>query len=406
MVKKVLSLAMSLLLTVSAWAQWGAVNPTISQDHIQFWTGTGSNRAVVAITWVDGEDNIGFVWGVQWNGGNLQVRDIMDTIAAYDSHLIITWNDAHDYINNLTYVEEGDSLTAPIDPFQGIAYWFYNWKDGATDTINASVSVMDDYVVSGDFVDWITMDLEDYTSQPADIMMMAADPNAPVIEEATIDPSNILYWVGEGSNEAVLAVNWANTALAWGYRFDDTKTVADMMNDIATADPRFSYTLDAYNYLDDIIFVVAPGDTLRKQVYSYWESKNNGVMDAGMAQPLMNGDFEKWAEPAAGVVISSMLWTGWWVNIYNYPMEILPVSVATGIANVEMTVESIWPNPTTSFVNVSVNRAAQAVLYDFSGRCLAVYNLSEGNNTLDFSRFATGVYMLRVDNSVSKIVKK
>ena len=63
-------------------------------------------------------------------------------------------------------------------------------------------------------------------------------------QDATIDPADIRYWIGEGENEVVFIVNWAepDTALAWGYRFSEPSvTVERMMDDIAAADYRFSY---------------------------------------------------------------------------------------------------------------------------------------------------------------------
>lgn len=62
---------------------------------------------------------------------------------------------------------------------------------------------------------------------------------------------------------------------------------------------------------------------------SYWESKNNGVMDNGMGQTLANGDLEKWADPAAGIVVDSTYdatYNYWWYT-YVYPMTITPVTV-------------------------------------------------------------------------------
>jgi hypothetical protein len=235
--------------------------------------------------------------------------------------------------------------------------------------------------------------------------------------DATIAFSDILYWVGEGANEAVMAVNWADTALAWGYRWNGTATVADMMADIAAADPRFSYTgeglISDINYIDTAAGMTTP---LGITPGNWWESKNNGVMDMGTAQVLSNGDFEKWADPAAGVVVDSVYYDGWgWSYLHVYPMTITPVTVpdttttpidSTGISEISMAVESIWPNPTTSIVNVSVNRDAKAALYDLSGRCVEVYALEEGRNTLDLAKLPAGVYMLRVENSVSKIVKR
>ena len=40
-------------------------------------------------------------------------------------------------------------------------------------------------------------------------------------QDATIDPADIRWWIGEGENEVVFIVNWnePDTALAWGYRF-------------------------------------------------------------------------------------------------------------------------------------------------------------------------------------------
>lgn len=408
MVKKVLTLTLGLLLSVGAMAQWGAENPTVSQDKVQFWTGTGSNRAVIAITWVDEETNVGIVWGVQWNGGTLPLGALMDTIAAYDSRLTIDWNGGHNYINNLTYTEDGDTMTAPIVPDYGMAYWFYNWRDGVTDTINFSESVASDMIVNGDFVDWITMDTAEYTSQPADMIITAVDPNADIPEESTFAASDVLYWVGEGSKQAVLAVNWADTALAWGYRFDGTKSVADMMDAIAAADPRFIVETDEYG-LVDILFIVAPGDTLRKQAGSWWESLNNGASDAGMGEPLENGDFHKWAEPSAGTLVGSvyLAFYNYWMDLYIYEMPIHAVSVPqnAGVLGVEAISMSVYPNPVADYLTISgVN--GDAVLYDMRGSVVASFRISGVETRVNLSTLAGGTYMLRVGEATAKVVVK
>ncbi len=559
MVKKVLALAFGLLMAAGVSAQWEPVaNPTVPQNVIRHWTGTGENRAVIAITWNDSvAGNIGVVWGVRWNGTTLLVRDAMDTIAAYDSRLTITWNGTHTYVNNLTYVDAnlGLNVSGVVDDMSGIAWWMYNWLD-SNDVAQSSSGVMDDELSDGDFVDWLPMDPETFETAAADIIYTASDPNAaplpeaatiaasdilywvgegsneailavnwadtalawgyrfdgeksvgdmmndiaaadsrfsiemgdyglanilyvvapgdtlrgqefsywesmnngmmdagmgqpladgdfekwaepaagvvadimfiadysywmysyvypmaisPVVpEEATIAASDILYWVGEGSNEVVMAVNWADTALAWGFRYDGEKNVGDMMNDIAAADPRFSYTLNG-GYLDDILFVVAPGDTLRKQAYSYWESKNNGVSDMGMSQTLNNGDFEKWAEPAAGIIVDSFSYewdsVTYWSYIYVYYMGISPVSVpqTTGIDGAERVAISVYPNPVADMMTVG-GVSGEAVLFDMRGSVVARFEANGTETRVDLRALTNGVYMLRVDNSVAKIV--
>jgi len=412
--KKVLTLALGLLMAAGASAQWDPiVNPTVPQNMIRYWTGTGDSKAVICITWNDAvAGNVGLAWGVQWNGTTALMRDLMDTIAAYDSRLSITWNSTHTYINNLTYVDTtlGLNITGVVDDMSGVAWWMYNWKD-ASDVDKPSGGVMGDNVADGDFVDWLPMDPETYETEAAEIIYPASNPNAaPLPAASTFAASDILYWVGTGANQAVLAVNWADTALAWGYRFDGSKTVADMMDDIAEADNRFSYTMDGA-YVGDIVFVVAEGDTLRKQAYSWWESKNNGVSDMGMGQTLADGDFEKWAEPAAGVVVDSTYDENYdyWYYTYVYPMEVHPVSDPAGIAEVNTINVCLYPNPAAVVLNVTfdaLENNGEAELFDMTGRRVMVRPVAVGSSSVQMpvSQLAEGVYMLRIAGATARVV--
>ena len=72
-------------------------------------------------------------------------------------------------------------------------------------------------------------------------------------EDATIDPADIKFWIGEGQNEVIFIANWAepDTALAWGYRFmAEDVTLKTIMDDIAEADYRFSYEANGSWLLD------------------------------------------------------------------------------------------------------------------------------------------------------------
>ena len=122
-----------------------------------------------------------------------------------------------------------------------------------------------------------------------------------------------------------------------------------------------------------------------------------------------NGDFVKFADTYVAVKADSTWiadWGGYWDYTYVWPMTIHPVSVPVGIAGVEAVSVMVWPNPTTSLVNVSVSRPMQAELYDLSGRQVAAYSFAEGSNMIDLSALQNGVYMLRAEGSVSKIVKR
>ena len=399
MVKKILTLALGLVLSFGAMAQYS--NPVVPQSDIRFWTGTGTNRAVIAITWNDAiAGNIGIAWGVQWNGTNVSVADLMDTIAAYDANLTIAHGTStYTLINNLTYVnaELGLNLVGPA------GWWWYNWT-AADGSNKSSQGAADDIMVSGDFVDWLPMDMYTYESYPADTMIMATDPNStPLPEDATIAAENILYWVGEGSNQVIFAVNWPDTALAWGYRFStDSVTVEDLMIGIQSADPRFSFSGEGW--LNDINFVETAGDTLGAITPGWWMSTLNGNSNAsaGMATMLGNNDFFKWGDYTVGVTVDTVTYA------MVFPMDIHPVSVpqTQGIDATETLSLSVWPNPAADMVTLTgINASTTAMLYDMRGSIVATFVVN-GETRLNLSNLAAGVYMLRVDNSVVKIVKE
>ena len=304
---------------------------TISADAITYWVGTGNTEVIFAGNWCSPE--VALAWGVRFNGTSTTVEAVMDTIAAYDSRF--NYSGGGGIIYDVTYQDANYNLTMT----QPTGFVMYN----VNGTL-ANFGYTEMYVSQGDLIKVGNTDCATMTGDPSDWMTMGyawqtpivpvsapAGPIGPTPEEATIDFSEILYWVGTGSNEAVMAVNWADTALAWGYRWNGTATVADMMAHIAAADPRFSYSgtgmISDINYIDTAAGMTTP---LGITPGNWWGSTNNGVMDMGMAQTLNSGDLEKWADSSTGILVDSV-WVneygGYWNYIYVYPMTIYPVTV-------------------------------------------------------------------------------
>jgi hypothetical protein len=363
-------------------------------ENIQYWVGTGANSVVAVFKWCQ-DETMGIAYGFRWDG-SATIYDMLTGIAAADSRFTITFNSSNTFINNLSY--QDDTYNEYLET-EGYCMYTFNG--------NMSAGLTDALVDNGYF------ELEEwgdcYPFPATTPIVPATDPNVPTPEEATIAASDIIYWVGEGANQAVMAVNWADTALAWGYRWNGTATVADMLADIAAADPRFSYELGSYG-IDDILFVVAEGDTLRKVPFSYWESKNNGFMDMGMTQTLISGDFEKWAEPAAGVIVDSMEYGGFWYYTYVYPMTINPVSVpdvpGVGVAGHEMSREFAYPNPCTGSLHIFNESAEIVELYNIDGKLLETIESRDTQVVLDMQSYPAGLYLLKVGDGVQKILKK
>ncbi|MEM1157807.1 MAG: hypothetical protein AAGH72_06095 [Verrucomicrobiota bacterium] len=63
--------------------------------------------------------------------------------------------------------------------------------------------------------------------------------------QTVVDFSGITYWVGSGSNEAAMVIDWNNgstmESFVWGYRWDGMATGMDMLEAITTDDARLEY---------------------------------------------------------------------------------------------------------------------------------------------------------------------
>ena len=307
------------------------VDASLPFSDILYWVGSGSDSAEFIVSFA--QPDTAFAWGFLFNGSTT-AQSMIDAIAAADPRFWTTGTPS--YNGDIHFVtDNGDTLgLSPVDPAVGYNFWWTNLNGVSAGSGTASTMHNGDVFKYGDLnsaTGWDPMGTyfmeEAWTTTPTPV---PAPTSVETPEEATIAASDILYWVGTGSNEVILAVNWADTALAWGYRFNGDKTVSDMMSDIAAADPRFSYTMNG-SYLGDINFT-AGNRTLAVTPDSYWSSTNNGIMDMGMGQSLNNGDLEKWVEPAAGVIVDSTYDSqyGYWWYTYVYPMTIHAVSQPEG----------------------------------------------------------------------------
>ena len=329
MVKKVLTLSLGLVLSFVTMAQMNnnehakkqqAKSISFPTSDIQFWVGTGSNSAVVIIGWDDNPsgNNFALAWGVRWNGSCTAVN-MLDTIATYDSR--VAYAISSGFVTSIGY-NDGTLVSGSED-----SYWCYTLNGTWADAYGVQA------MTNGDVMEISSSCMFSLTTATA-----ASDPNATDIPvDATIAASDILFWVGHGENEAILAVNWADTALAWGYRFAaDSVSSATMLADIAAADPRL--TVEGTGYVSDILYIdTAAGmtDTLAVTPGNWWGSLLNGYSDMGTGQMLHDGDLQKWGDPAAGVIADSMEYSGYWYYTYVYPMTIHAVTVPDTTGTVE-----------------------------------------------------------------------
>lgn len=119
---------------------------------------------------------------------------------------------------------------------------------------------------------------------------------------------NIDFWVGSGSNEAALVIDWndgkTSESLVWGYRWDGTATGEDMFHAIVTSDDRLFANVSTafggglgtalyglgYDLDDDGNFGVSPSLTFGSGGYSV-DSPSDGRTPTDPADHWQEGWF-------------------------------------------------------------------------------------------------------------------
>lgn len=224
-------------------------------------------------------------------------------------------------------------------------------------------------------------------------------------QDATIDPADITYWIGEGENEVVVAVSWCSyteTALAWGYRFDGEATVYQALTDIAAADSRLTVVGEApsnVTYVDDefnLTMCPNPNAQWGDPDYDVPMHSVNGLMgmNAMAAEPIHDGDFVKVGGYACGIMSED-----WTTIAWVTPIE--PASINTGVNNNAASTLSIFPNPAENEAFVTLDNAGLNVVsvYDMQGRMVSTMSVvaAEGEQVrVDVENLNGGVYFVSI----------
>ena len=344
------------LFTTNLFAQQDA---TIDPANIRYWIGEGENEVVFIVNWA--EPDTALAWGYRFAAESVTIKDVMDGIAAADYRFSYdaTESEFGYWLNDL-FFNDGFldlSLTEPM----WVSYLVNG--DPSWNTFDAQTLVNGDYVKWGDTYCGTMIDPDNW------IYVWEKEVAAvyPLADEAKIDPSEILYWVGEGQRELVFAVNWnnPNKCLAWGYRFNDAIIlVKDVMDAIAEADGRFSYDA-SMGYVSDITF--DEGDMHLSLSGMYFMYNVNGFTAPLNydAMPVDAGSFIKWGDESCGTEIAP--WT------YVWTQEVEPVSVYTAVDELQNSNLSIYPNPAVNETFVTIESAGMNTIsvYDVQGRMVS-----------------------------------
>ena len=232
------------------------------------------------------------------------------------------------------------------------------------------------------------------------------------VADVTISASEIQYWVGSGSNEVRFIVDWcnANTAYAWGYRFDgESVLVSTILEDIATADPRFSY-VGTPSWLNDLVYVNTNGDSLKITPDYVSYNVNGGYADVADAQYVHAGDYVKFgAYTCAGLGESVWIeddWGQYWMYASVWTNPITPVSSPVSVNDYNNQKLSVYPNPCTESIRIQTNINDDVVLYNLQGAVVMSTVATNDVTTMNVNELPSGIYFVKSGNKTAKIVKK
>lgn len=346
---------------------------TIDPSQIKFWIGEGESEAVFIVNWA--EPDTALAWGYRFVGENVIMKTMMDDIAAADYRFSYEGgsfiNDLHfnDGVLDLSLVEQG-WLTYLIN---GESTW---------DLYNEALVGNGEYVKIGDTHCGTMIDPENWIY----VYEKEVAPVYPLGEEAMIAPSEIVYWIGEGENEAVFCVNWnePNVALAWGYRFSgESVTVENVMDAIAEADGRFSYE-GAGGMVNEITF--DEYDTHYALAGMWWLYNINGYMAwyGYNEQTVVNGDFIKFGDESCATEIAQ------WTYVWTTPVQ--PVTIWNAVEEVEASALSVYPNPASDVLYVNAENVISVEIYDILGHNV----LTSTESYIELRGLEAGIYFVKV----------
>ena len=366
---------------------------TIDPADIRYWIGEGDTEIVFIVNWA--EPDTALAWGYRTMAESVTLKEIMDDIAATDYRFSYeasgsTINDLHfnDGVLDLSLVQQ-QWLTYLIN---GNSTW---------DFFDVALVGNGEYVKIGDthcgtMIDpdnWIYV----YEKEVAAVY--------PLAEDATIDPSEIIYWVGEGENEVVFAVNFAepeDVCFAWGYRFaTESVTIKDMMLAMAEVDHRFSFNDTPSSWggyaLTDLTFDYGDNHYVLQGYNAMYIVNGMSSWFTYDEQTVVKGDFVKWGDYTIGTEIAP------WTYVWETPVQ--PVSVYNTVSE-NIASMSLYPNPATSYTMLEVSEMSDATvtITDLQGRVLRSFAVNQTNEPIriETEGFQAGLYFVTVSDGTSR----
>lgn len=267
-----------LLFTMGLILSFGAKSQ-MSQSDLVYYVGSGPDTAVIVIDFLDGSADSSYAWGYLFDASaTVTGGDALTAIAADEPQLTVATGGG--FLNDIIYNGHSGIAATPN-------YWG-TWSRTAA-TAWASNTGIGEVLANGD---WFGCSYTDFSPaiEPGD--------SYPAYASHWFNMNQIDYWVGTGSDTAVLVIDFVNAvygeqvSYAWGYLFNGTTDGATMMADISNHDANLN-VLTGGGFLNDIYMNAWSGVAASPYYWGTWSGTNlsDWTLNAGLGTSISNGDW-------------------------------------------------------------------------------------------------------------------
>lgn len=252
-------------------------NAQFSQSDLIYYIGQGPDTAVLVVDFLDGTPDSSYAWGYLFDASqNVQASTMLADIAADEPKLTVT---ASTFLSDIVY-----------NSHQGIGgspnYWG-TWTKTAS-TAWAMNGGIGDTLQNGM---WFGCSYTDFS--PA----VAPGEPIPAYDSKKWSPNNVEFWVGSGTDSAVLVVDFvqgtygSQATYSWGVLFSDSTTGGEMLEAVANADVNFDINMTTF--LNDITFNDLAGIGGSPNYWGTFSGTNltDWTLNSGIGEVVKNGDW-------------------------------------------------------------------------------------------------------------------
>lgn len=346
-------------------------------SNIQYWIGSGSDSAILVVDFRDGSWDSSYAWGYLFNG-SATAQMMLNAIAAADVNFSVVINSG--FLSNIVYGNHA-GIGGTGSPQRFWSTW--TGTSGSNLAMNGGISE------SLSNREWFGCSFTDFNP--------AVVPSGPI---PAFDPfrftlQNVAFWVGTGTDSSILVVDFLSSSgpssFAWGYRYSGVATGAQMLNEVAAADPGLAVA--GSGFLNNITYNSFAGiGGTGGNFWAIWSATNLGNWDfnIGIGDTLTNGSLFGCSFTNFAPAIRP-----------GYPV---PAPFVQGLAleNVPKVIQ-VYPNPATDFIRIQFDEyspeATQVMLMDATGKQVFSGNITSEETNLPVYELASGLYTVVVKSA-------